>query len=323
MVQAQDPVFTQFFAAPMHLNPAFAGISYFPNITVGYRNEWPTLPNAYITYQLSYEQTLATLNSGVGLTVVSDAEGDGIYKSTHIGANYAYNAQINDALAIKLGLGAGYGQKRLDWSKTLFWDQLDEMNGNVGTPTMEDAPERSTRSYLDLSAGMLVVTPYVYGGLSARHLNAPDLQLLTTDASGVDTDGKLPVALHMQLGGQIPLNDKKPDDERFSFVSPNILVARQRDQYQVSVGAYAKAWLLYGGAWYRHTFTNQDAVAVLGGVQKGMFKLGYSYDFTLSELAGKTGGAHEIMLGVNFDRSEMLKRKKNSRMLNDCFKIFR
>ena len=47
---AQDPVFSQFYATPMQLNPAFAGTTYAPRITLNYRNQWPSWPNAYTTY---------------------------------------------------------------------------------------------------------------------------------------------------------------------------------------------------------------------------------------------------------------------------------
>ena len=57
-VLAQDPVFSQFFAAPLQLNPAFAGVSHAPRFMLNHRNQWPTWPNAYQTYAIAYEQAL-------------------------------------------------------------------------------------------------------------------------------------------------------------------------------------------------------------------------------------------------------------------------
>ncbi|MEY4602756.1 MAG: hypothetical protein RIT43_48, partial [Bacteroidota bacterium] len=42
-VSAQDPTFTQFYANPLYLNPAFAGSHGCPRFALNYRNEWPQL----------------------------------------------------------------------------------------------------------------------------------------------------------------------------------------------------------------------------------------------------------------------------------------
>jgi len=57
-IHAQDPIFSQFFAAPLHLNPAFAGVSHAPRFLHKHRNQRPSWPNAYQTYAIAYEQAL-------------------------------------------------------------------------------------------------------------------------------------------------------------------------------------------------------------------------------------------------------------------------
>ncbi|MEP7168941.1 MAG: type IX secretion system membrane protein PorP/SprF, partial [Bacteroidota bacterium] len=47
---AQDPAFTQFYASPIYLNPAFAGSSRCPRLSLNYRNQWPGFDKTYITY---------------------------------------------------------------------------------------------------------------------------------------------------------------------------------------------------------------------------------------------------------------------------------
>ena len=42
-LKAQDPQFTQFYANPLYLNPAFAGTARCPRICMNYRNQWPNL----------------------------------------------------------------------------------------------------------------------------------------------------------------------------------------------------------------------------------------------------------------------------------------
>ncbi len=56
-----------------------------------------------------------------------------------------------------------------------------------------------------------------------------------------------------------------------------------------------KLWL---GAMYRL----QDAVGGIVQFQLSkQFRLGYAYDYTLSELSGYTGGTHEVMLNYDFN----------------------
>ena len=51
------------------------------------------------------------------------------------------------------------------------------------------------------------------------------------------------------------------------------------------------------GVWYRHGIENPDAFIFMVGVQQDYFKVGYSYDVTVSELSNSVYGAHEITLG--------------------------
>lgn len=62
------------------------------------------------------------------------------------------------------------------------------------------------------------------------------------------------------------------------------------------------------GLWYR----NSDAVIAVVGIQNNNFKFGYSYDVTISKLAGNTAGSHEISLQIQF---ECKKRVRNTELL--------
>ena len=43
---AQDPQFSQFYAAPLYLNPAFAGSAQEARVGINYRNQWPQIDDA-------------------------------------------------------------------------------------------------------------------------------------------------------------------------------------------------------------------------------------------------------------------------------------
>src|SRR5690348_681523 len=48
-VKAQDPQFSQFYAAPLYLNPAFAGSTNQARAGINYRNQWPAIDANFTT----------------------------------------------------------------------------------------------------------------------------------------------------------------------------------------------------------------------------------------------------------------------------------
>ncbi|RMF20314.1 MAG: type IX secretion system membrane protein PorP/SprF [Bacteroidetes bacterium] len=324
-LRGQDPIFTQFYAAPLTLSPAFAGNTYAPRIALNYRNQWPAVVDgttAFATYAASYEQFLAPLNSGIGVLVKADDAGGGMYKINKFAVAYAYRIAVNEEFNLKIGLEAGGRQVSVDWDRLIFPDQLDPKNGPV-IPTNELRPEVTNKTYFDVGAGLLAYGSTFYGGVSLKHLTTPDESLL--DGNPILNEG-LALRLSVHAGAQFALPHSPYSRGRWggAFVSPNVLYIKQADQGQLNAGAYVSWGQLFFGAWYRHAFTNPDAVIGLIGYQWEVFKVGYSYDFTVSELAGApSGGSHELSLVINLDNSEKVRRRRQQERYNDCFKLFR
>lgn len=327
-VSAQDPVFSQFYAAPIQLNPAFAGTTLEPRITLNYRNEWSAWAQpAYVTYAASYEQFMENFNSGIGLMAQTDSAGDGIYKTNKFSATYGYRLQVTRDFFIKFGAEAGVTQSSLDWNKLLFGDQLDPINGAedpFGNPYLTDEvrPLNNSVTYLDISTGLLAYSRNFYIGVSAKHLNRPDETILGLDDN---LNGGLPMRFNIHAGLELPLNTGN-NRKSAAFISPNIMLIRQGDFGQINAGAYAGFGMFFGGLWYRHAWTNPDAAIVLLGYQVGVLKIGYSYDITIPKsnfTVAETGGTHEISIVFNFDNSEAAKRRRKASQYNDCFKLFR
>lgn len=332
-LQAQDPIFSQFYAAPLMLNPAFTGTTYAPRIAVNYRSQYLgfddlTGSTAYATYAASYEQFIEDFNSGFGFMLKSDDAGGGLYKTTKFGGNYSYRVQVNREFQLKLGVEAGFRQFNIDWDRLIFPDQLDPLTGAVDpagnpNPTNEIRPENLNKTYFDIGAGLLAYTPNFYGGISLKHLTRPDESLLGING-GLNEGLAMRISVHS--GAQFIIQEGTRL-KKGSFISPNLLYIKQGDQGQINGGAYVSAGLIFAGAWYRHTFGNTDAAIVLVGFKKDILKIGYSYDITLSQLqtqtSAGTGGTHEISLVLNFDQSKEFRRRRFAERYHDCFQIFR
>jgi len=78
---AQDPQFTQFYANPIYLNPAFAGSKRCPRVNMNYRNQWPAISGTFVTYSASFDMDVNALHGGIGGHFMADRAGEGTLNS--------------------------------------------------------------------------------------------------------------------------------------------------------------------------------------------------------------------------------------------------
>lgn len=316
---AQDPIYSQFYAAPLQLNPALAGNTFAPSLALNYRNQFPNFPNAYTTYSVSFDQYLERARSGVGVMILADNAGDGLIKTTKLSGFYAYRLEMTDGVFLKGGIELGAIQVRYDWDRFVFLDQLDALGGNISI-SEEERPTNTNKTYFDISTGLVIFNERFYGGLSLKHLNTPDESIL--GISGNLSEG-LPLRTSIHGGVQIPIWQNNKSDLP-TFISPNVMFVKQGNFYQANLGANLSLGVVQVGAWFRHTFSNPDAVILMFGLQKGIIKVGYSFDWTVSNFGIQTGGgSHELSLRLNFDNSDDLRSRRAANRYNDCFSIFR
>lgn len=294
-LKAQDPQFTQFYANPLYLNPAFAGNIRCPRICLNYRNQWPNMSGTYVTTSASYDQHVDALNGGLGFIVTQDNQARGTLNTTQASLIYSYLLSPSRSFSLKFGLQAGFFQKSLDRNKLNFGDMIDSRRGFVWN-TNEQIPSQ-TKTNLDFSAGVLGFSKRYFFGAAVHHLTQPE--------EGLQGNSKLPLKITGHAGAMIPLEKGSE-----SFISPNILFQQQQNFTQLNLGVYVIRGMFVGGLWYR----NSDAVIVLLGLQTDHMKIGYSYDVTVSKLSNNTAGSHEVSLQFNF----ACKKKKPKYRLMSC-----
>ncbi len=285
-VHAQDPEFTQFYANPLYLNPAFAGSKRCPRISMNHRNQWPNLTGSFVTSSVSYDQHVDGINGGIGFLVMTDNAANTL-KTTTASFMYAYKIKVTRKFNINLAAQATYFQKSLDWNKLTFGDMIDPRRGFVYQTN--DIQAGQSISNVDFSAGLLGYSDIFYFGFAAHHLTEPNEGFINQGAAS-----KLPMKLTGHAGAMIPL-DNGPRTSK-TFISPNILFRQQGTFTQLNIGMYVKSGVMTFGAWYR----NRDAFIATLGIETDNFKIGYSYDVTLSRLGIASGGAHEVSLGLVF-----------------------
>ncbi len=297
---AQDVGFSQFYAAPLYLNPALAGQTECGRISLQYRNQWPAAGNAFRTYKLSYDQHLPGINSGFGFQAMQDRQGGGVFNRTALAAFFANQVQINHRSIISAGIKGGVLQDALYWEALQFPDKL--INGTSN----ERPPDASTRISPDLGAGLMFsLDEIMYAGISADHLNRPRMSLYGQDNRQLSIRWTLHAGLNIYTTG----SHYQVRDDQSLLIQPNVLFLQQGNLRQINAGIYLSRYPFVAGSWFRHTFQTADALQVMIGLTTGRVAVGYSYDITVSGLGFNAGGAHEISLSWELCIERDTKRK--------------
>ncbi len=315
-VQAQDPEFSQYYAAPLYLNPAFTGTTNDHRFISNYRNQWPNVAQWYATYAFSYDYNLAAINSGFGFMATQDQAGSASMKSTEFNFLYSYKLHLSSKWVISSGLNFGYAVRSIDFNKLIFADQL-QFNSTGTTPTSDPALFNSGNAhYFDFKAGMLAYNRNFWVGFAADHINEPNRSLLNQFAF-------VPLKVTVHGGVCVPLYAGAFKRNRIPVLSPSFVYKRQANFEQLDIGAYLLYDPIVFGLWYRgipvaknaDNSPSQDAVVLILGFQFDRLEVVYSYDFTVSKLGPASGGAHEVALKYRFEIPENRKYKKKDKFI--------
>ncbi len=147
---AQDPQFTQFYAAPQYLNPAYTGLTMEHRFVANYRNQWPGIRKTYQTAMAAYDYNISNVSSGIGIFVMQDVAGTAGVKHMQSGLSYAYRFTIKKTNELRAGVSVSYNQKSLGFNKLLFNDQLV-----TGSGTSLDGTTYGQKNFVDIGAGLL------------------------------------------------------------------------------------------------------------------------------------------------------------------------
>lgn len=289
----QDPTFSQFYANPLYLAPSFAGATEEYRFALNYRNQWPAVPGVFQTYSISFDKALINFNSGIGVLATYDVAGSGDLSNTNIGLLYSYDFRINDDWHIRPGVNFKFTYLSLNINKLVFASQ---MTGSGNVPSVYPPPFSKVAD-VDFTASALVYNDRIWGGFTLDHL-------LNPKQSFYGNESTLPIKFNAFGGIQI-MRKTRLRQTYHEVLSVALNFQKQADFYQTDVGLYYYRDPLIFGLWYRGipfaTSQAGDAVIFLAGIKTQQLHIGYSYDFTISNLIGSTSGAHEVSLVYEFN----------------------
>ena len=304
---SQDPTFSQFYANPLYLSPSFAGATEDYRLGLNYRNQWPAIPGVFHTYSISFDKAMTNFNSGIGVLATYDVAGSGDLSTTNLGLLYSYDFNINKEWHIRPGVHFKFYYIGLDIYKLVFNSQL---SGSGTTPSVYP-PSFSHVADVDFAASALTYNDRIWAGFTLDHLLAPKTSFYGDNA-------KVPIKFNLYGGVQLYKKTRLRVKLK-EVLSVAVNYQRQAKFNQTDIGLYYYRDPLIFGLWYRGIpfLTSQAGDAIIGlvGIKTKQLHIGYSYDFTISNLIGSTGGAHEVALIYEFSTFSLNSQRKKMRAL--------
>jgi type IX secretion system PorP/SprF family membrane protein len=314
-LSAQDPQFSQYYAAPMYLNPAMVGLHQKGSFGINYRNQWPNIEANFETYSFYIDNHFEDQYSSVGLIFTTDREGILGLQSNTIGLQYAYQMQLNYKWTFRPGVEVSYFMRDLNFSKLTFGDQFDQ-NGLVNPISGETFNTGLRARFFDIAFGGLFFNERTWIGGAVHHITEPNQSLTGEEV-------KLPRRLSLHGGYKIPFGVGAPGKESGRSITPTFNYRTQGDFDALDVGAFVTLQPLLLGTWYRgipvrnvEGVKNSESIIFMVAIQQARTTIGYSFDYTISDLGIGTGGAHEISYRYTFSLADPRKPPMSARKLN-------
>lgn len=299
--QAQDLHFSQYFNAPLLVNPANTGFTPDYDYRVGahHRNQWASVGNPYRTQSIWGD--LQLLNNklengwlGIGGAILQDVAGSSILTGTRAFGTIAYHQMLGARSLLSGGFGLGWVNKRIDLSKLTFDNQW---NGKFFDNTINPNEPFATNqtNYLTLSAGLNYSyfptdNLYLNIGLAANHINRPSETFYGPTAADTRLDVRYTAFANMSA---------KVDDRW--IVNSNMYVSQMANAWETVIGVNTQRSLnddgslqLIMGGYYRVS----DAIIPMVGFNLKDYRFTINYDATVSSLGrfNNGRGAYEISI---------------------------
>lgn len=304
----QDAQYSQYIFNGIYINPAYAGFRERVNINATYRNQWTGIEDSPKSFSLAADAIMP--NQRVGLSLVLNAEQLGAQKNISAFANYAYRLPLNEDETTKLSFGLGLGVRQ----SGLNGDRLNprDLGDNF-------IPNGTIKQILpDMNAGAFFSTPQMYIGASVNNL----IGTYVLEKKSLDFNFPTPRPHFYLTGGALfPIEEYVIDFKPFFLIKddlkgPTVLDINAfflfKQMVWLGVG-YRTGIKLYEKPNLQANVNNRNALIGMTEIFVNQrFRLGYSYDHNLSNLAGYSGSTHEISLSWNlFTEKE--------RRLNFCY----
>ncbi|NNC82070.1 MAG: type IX secretion system membrane protein PorP/SprF [Flavobacteriales bacterium] len=288
----QEVLVSQYMFNGLFINPAYAGSHEYWEATALHRSQWVNLEGAPVTQMLEIDGPIENRKLGLGAVIVHDDIGD--TEQFEFSANGSYHLDLDSERKNRLAFGirAGFTSYSFKFDDTKVFEDGDQV--------FQD--QISNEFVPKFGAGVYFYSDKMYAGISIPTVFAGDGNL------SFDVDSLSPRADDRYFEQHYFINGGYVIDAGENLkIKPNVLIKYHPSApIQVDINAnfllYERLWL---GASYR---TASDLIGIVEFNVTPQIRVGYSYDFTLNDIADYSNGSHEVMLGYNFGK-EVIKMR--------------
>lgn len=267
----QLPQFTQYMYNTISINPAYAGNRDALSVVGLHRSQWAGIDGAPKTQTLSIHSPLRNEKVGLGLSIINDNIGYENY--TYAYADFSYTINLSPSTTLSMGLKGGMSYYNLEEELMVDVPNDPFFSG--------DTFNRWTPNF---GAGLYLSSQDWYLGLSAPKFINND----NNDREGSEYVALEQVHYYLTGGYVFDLSDQWK-------LRPTAL-AKVTDGAPLSVdisSTFIYDEKMYLGA----TWRIDDAVGAFVDFQVlPNFRVGYAYEYSISDLEPYTSGSHEILL---------------------------
>lgn len=279
----QDPHFSQYMYNLAGINPGYAGSNDRICLSGATKQQWVGFPGkpAIALFNANAPVKPFGINSGVGLSILSD--------------NYAFNNDLGLSASYAYRLGIGAGTLGIGLNLGLYNQALSAKwylpDGLEFQPPAQDPSipkESESKIAFDMGFGLFYNTDKLYFGISTTHLNKPKIKYETANPY---------LARHFYAVAGYRFQLANP---LFEIMPSAIFRTDLRtNSFDIS-GLLRYNKKFWGGVSYR---AGDALIGILGFELFNGVRIGYSYDFTTSEIGNYSSGSHEFSLGYCFSLS--------------------
>ncbi|MFC1731083.1 PorP/SprF family type IX secretion system membrane protein [candidate division KSB1 bacterium] len=270
--KSQETYFTQYFNAPIYLNPALSGYESCSRMATLYHNLWRSSAISDQTYIFSYDQFFKQLSGSFAIRYLYNNIDHGAFKMNTVYATYAPKFNFfDDKMVLSVAIEAGWRKKKL------YWDEF-----------MYSVPSNQTSSKetFDINGGILITFNNFVCGAAFHHITEPEEGLVSTS--------RLPLKATFHLTYQWKLSE-------LLNISPTLLYLRQMDTdiYNSNVAvSYRKIRSAIGYSYNTIFYDNRANIYL--GFNLNYFTIGYCYELSMSKINDQTINSHEVNIMARF-----------------------
>ncbi|MEN9684981.1 MAG: hypothetical protein RLZZ28_767 [Bacteroidota bacterium] len=300
-----DAHFTQYYAYPLWLNPAFTGaMDGGFRITGNYRQQWPETLSALVSQALSADFSLPA-NFAIGATIINQQTSGGAYKYSSGYLSLSYQAHLSEHQILCTGFQLGLLNRKIDIGQFQFGNQFNPVVGFDPSMPANESFSKSAATSLDGSVGLLYFDgdpskkANLYIGTSLFHPTQPDNHFLSDN-----TPQLIPMRFSFHAGVRLKIN------ERIDLI-PHAVYQLQGTAHETTAGLSVNLKMdddksLIGGTVYRVG----DALSPNLGLYFNGITIGFSYDITMSQLKTVSSANGGYELSVSFTNPKKIATTK-------------